>query len=75
MLYALWIDASVSFNPIIQERYLFICVKPVLTAIHNSQSGVYYCIHFSTIWFIIQRAGAAPTLGEVFKALVDLLQE
>lgn len=24
------------FYPIIQERYLFICVKPVLTTIHDS---------------------------------------
>ena len=30
---------------------------------------------FFTIRFVIQRAGAAPTFGKIFKALVDLLQE
>lgn len=30
---------------------------------------------FFTIWFVTQRASASPTLGKVFKAFVDLLQE
>ena len=30
---------------------------------------------FFNIWFVIQWASAAPTLGKVFKALVDFLHE